>query len=101
MLPNNINKLNHYTSGSLICLPLNSYFDLGGTNTLSTLYKSIKFNFTCPSGCNSSPTCGKVEFYVTNSNVNLGNSGSLFTYSLDRKVFAIAPKPTYQNYYQI
>jgi hypothetical protein len=101
MLPNNINKLNQYTSKPLSCLPLESYFDLGGANTLSTLYKNIKFNFTCPSACSSSPTCGKVEFYVTNSNVNFGNSGSLFTYSLDRKVFSISPKPTYQNYYQM
>ena len=101
MLPNSINKLNQYTTKSLTCLPLDSYYDLGGAYTLSSLYKSVRFNFTCPSACSSSSTCGKVEFYVTNSNVNLGNSGELFTYSLDRKVFSISPKPTYQNYYQL
>jgi len=58
MLPNGIAKLKQYTAQTLFCLPLNTYFEVGGANTLSSLYKSLRYNFSCPDSC-SSP-CGQV-----------------------------------------
>lgn len=102
MLPGNINKLKRWTNGSLNCLPLNSYFQLGGSSSVSTLYRSLQFKFTCPPGCNTSlASCGSVEFYSASSAVNLNNASSPFAYGLTRHKFSISTSPTNQISYQI
>ena len=98
MLPNSINKLSQYTSKKPSCLPLNNYFDLGGDKTVSSEYKSLKFNLICPPGC-ASP-CGTAEFFVVDAYVNLNNR-DLFAYSLNRKLFNIENNPKFANYYQL
>ncbi len=101
MLPNSVSKLSQYTNKTLTCLPINSYFNLGGADRLSSIYNNLKFNFTCPPACAStSSPCGSVEFFTVNTNVNLA-SKDLLSYSLHRKVFSVYPKPSLMNYYQI
>lgn len=59
MLPGKMGKVNQWSSGSLYCLPAKSYFQIGGSNTTSDLYKNIQYRFACPSSCSVS-TCGYV-----------------------------------------
>lgn len=100
MLPGKMGKIRQWTNNSLSCLPANSYFQIGGSNLTSDLYKNIQFRFACPSSCNVD-TCGYVEFFSVSSTVNLGNSSSPYVYSLNRNRFSISKSPTSQTSYQI
>jgi len=100
MLPGSINKLKQWTTTQLYCLPSNSYLQIGGSNTISDLYKNIQFRFACPSSCSAS-TCGAVEFYSASSTANLGNTSSPYSYYLTRNKFSVLSAPKSQISYQI
>lgn len=100
MLNGKLGKLRQWTNNTLSCLPLNSSFQLGGSSSVSNLYKSIQFRVGCPSSCSAS-TCGTVDLFTASANVNLGNSSFPYSYELSKNKFSIYKDPKYQVSYQI
>lgn len=101
MLPGKLSKIKQWTSSSLTCIPLNSYFHIGGANTISDFYKNIQFKFSCSSSCSNVTNCGTVEFYSASSAINLGNSSDPYAYGLTRHQFTILTSPKNQISYQL
>jgi hypothetical protein len=59
MLAGKLGKVNQWTTNSLFCLKQNGYYQIGGANTISDVYKNLQLAFTCPSSC-SAAICGYV-----------------------------------------
>jgi len=92
-LPGKLNKIFQWTLNTVLCLPLNQNYNIGGSTLVSGIERYFTFRFNCPSTCGTTTNCGTVEFFTENAQVNYENEDDLYEYYMDRKSIIVS-KPT-------
>lgn len=99
LLPGTLSKITQWTTNTVKCLPLNRSFNIGGSTVSGGTERYLQFRLSCPPSCTGS--CGTVEIFTQNTNINAINTDKIYNHYLQRKSFLVQNPTTYEYVYQL